>query len=151
MTIRRFISKILGPPAVLFLVLVTCYVAYQILEGISYTKAMKSEASVAIDRFHDRFNKDDFSSACENEYAWHDPQLNCVSQLKDVKLRFGAFQKLKKVNFEVSSEPQWVRIESVSIFDKGELAETFFARHISERDLGIVSYRAGSPRPPPVE
>jgi hypothetical protein len=138
MSLRRLISRILGPPAVLFLVLVACYAAYQIVTGSFESRRMKSEASTAIDRFHDRFNRDDLSSACENEFAWREPPLDCVSQLKDVKLRFGSFQSVQKAKFEVISEPQWVRIETVSIFDKGELTERFLSRP----GRGIVNYQA---------
>jgi len=99
---------------------------------------MKSEASTAIDRFHNRFNRDDFSSACESEFAWREPPLDCVSQLKDIRLRFGSFQSVQKAKFEVISEPPWVRIETVSIFDKGELTERFLSRP----GLGIVKYQA---------
>jgi len=99
---------------------------------------MKSEASLALTRFHDRFNKDDFSSACENEFHWMGPPLDCVSQLKAVRLRFGSFQRLQKVKLEAISEPRWVRIETVSIFDKGELIERFLARP----GIGIANYEA---------
>ncbi len=48
------------------------------------------------------------------------------------------FQSVQKAKFEVISEPQWVRIETVSIFDKGELTERFLSRP----GRGIVNYQA---------
>jgi|SRR5579859_1913846 len=142
MRFRQLISKILGPPAVLFLVFLTCYVAYQLVTRTFDSIRMKSEASMAIDSFHDRFNRDDLSSACENAYPWREPPLDCMSQLKEVKLRFGKFKMLKTAKFQVVSEPQRVRIETVSIFDKGELTERLLARSVSDSDLGIVNYQA---------
>ncbi len=138
MTIRRLISRILGPPAVLFLILVTCYVAYQLVTGTFDSMRMKSEASLAIESFHDRFNRDDLSSACENAYPWREPPMDCMSQLKEVKLRFGKFKMLQTAKFQVVSEPRWVRIETISVFEKGELAERFLARP----GLGVVNYKA---------
>jgi hypothetical protein len=123
------------------LVFLTCYVAYEVVAGIIDIKAIKSAARVAIDNFHDHFNRDDLSSACEDEFAWQEPALDCMSQLKDIRLRLGSFQRLKKVKFEVISEPRWVRIETVSIFDKGELTERFLARPVSDSELAIVNYQ----------
>jgi len=140
--IRPLISKILGPPAVLFLAFVTCYVAYQIVGGAIDAKKMKSGASAAIERFHARFNRNDFSSACEDVFLGQELPLDCVSQLKDVKSRFGSFQRLLKIKFQVISEPHYVRAETVSIYDKGELTERFLARPMSNSELGIQAYQA---------
>jgi hypothetical protein len=139
MTSRRLISKILGPPAVLFLILVTSYLAYRLVTGTFDEVRMKSEANLAIESFHDRFNRDDLSSACENdEYAWREPLLDCMSQLKEVKSRFGKFKMLQTAEFQVVSEPRYVRIEAVSIFERGELSERFLTRP----GLGVVNYQA---------
>lgn len=98
---------------------------------------MKSEASLAMARFHDHFNKSEFTLACDNEFWGKEPPLDCVSQLKAVRQRFGSFQKLQNVTFQAISEPRWIRIETVSIFEKGELTERFLARP----GLGIVNYQ----------
>jgi hypothetical protein len=76
MTTRRLIFKIFGPQAVLFLVFVTCYVGYQFVTWSFESRRMKSEASLAMARFHDHFNKNEFTSACENEFSKSSTLLN---------------------------------------------------------------------------
>jgi len=126
--IRPLISKILGPPAVLFLTSVTCYLAYQIVSGELESRRMKTDARAAIERFHDRFNRNDLASACEDTFRRQDPRLDCIGQLKEVKARFGSFQRMRKIKFQVISEPPWVRVEAISMYDKGELVEEFLTR-----------------------
>jgi hypothetical protein len=116
--IRPLVSKILGPPAVLFLVSLACYVAYQIVSGALDAKAMKSRARTAIERFHEHFNRDDFTSACENEYRWEAASVDCIGLPKSAKSQYGAFKKEKSVELTYISEPPQVRAETISVFEK---------------------------------
>ena len=68
MKIRPLISKVLGPPAVLFLLYVFATVSYQLVFGLVESRKMKRQANAAIEEFHSLTDKGDVGTACQK--AW---------------------------------------------------------------------------------
>ena len=115
------------------------------VSSIIESRAMRSQATVAINKFHDLLNKGELDAACENEWFRKEPPNDCASHLGSTRRQFGLFLKTKKIEFQVIGEPQLVRAKTASTFENGELTEIFVMYPVSDRNLVVRMYQAVPP------
>jgi len=139
--IRPLISKILGPPAVLFLVYIGCSVAYQLIWGTIDGARKRRQAATIVEDFHLRFTTGNFEGVCEDASPIVVSKYgDCAAVLRDVRTTYGRFKRLKIVHFQVIGEPPWVEAKCVAEFERGELQELFLLSGESDHGLRVFGY-----------
>ena len=102
------------------------------------------EAEEVISQFHQRFNARDFDAICRDAFKCGDflnLRQDWQSALEDTRNRGGGFKMIVRSNVRVVIEPPSVQANVVSPFEKGELTEVFYMRHVDSGPLQIVTYK----------
>ncbi|HLZ13790.1 MAG TPA: hypothetical protein VKP58_14500 [Candidatus Acidoferrum sp.] len=141
MKIRPLISKVLGPPAVLFLAYVGCSVAYQLIWGSIDGSRRKRQAAVIVEDFHSRLASGNFTDVCDDSHSILVSNYgDCSVVLRNVRSQFGKFRRLKTIHLQAIGEPRWVEAKCVAEFERGELPEEFMLAGDSRGGLKVFGY-----------